>query len=45
MTDTTIRVSKDTRKRLNVYASLNDITQGEAIQELLDQVEAPEVEA
>lgn len=41
MTDSSIRVSKETRKRLNVYASMHDITQGEAIQKLLDGVDAP----
>lgn len=44
MTDTTIRVSKETRQRLNAYASLTDVTQGQAIENLLDMVDAPEVE-
>lgn len=43
MTDTSIRVSSETRQRLNVYASMHDLTQGEAIDQLLDEVDAPEV--
>jgi len=43
MTDTSIRVDSDTRKRLNVYASMHDVTQGEAIEQLLDEAGAPEV--
>lgn len=41
MTDTTIRVRSETRQRLKVYASLHDITQDEAIQQLLDEADAP----
>lgn len=40
MTDTTVRVSQDTRKRLKVYAAKNDITNDEAIQQLLDEADA-----
>jgi len=43
MTDTSIRVSSDTRQRLKVYASMQDVTQDEAIQLLLDEADAPEV--
>lgn len=43
MTDTSIRVSSDTRQRLKVYASMHDVTQDEAIQVLLDEADAPEV--
>lgn len=43
MTDTTIRVSKETRQRLGSWAELRDLTQGDAIEELLDRVDAPEV--
>jgi len=43
MTDTTIRVSKETRRRLNSWAGLQDLTQGEAIDELLDRVDAAQV--
>jgi len=43
MTDTTIRVSKETRQRLGSWAELRDLTQGGAIEELLDRVDAPEV--
>lgn len=43
MTDTSIRVSKDTRKRLNTYASMHDVTQDKAIQQLLEIVDAPVV--
>lgn len=45
MTDTTIRVQSATRQRLKVYASLHDETQDAAIQRLLDEVDAPTVEA
>jgi predicted transcriptional regulator len=38
MTDTSIRVSSETRRRLNIYAAENDITQDKAIQQLLDEV-------
>lgn len=44
MTDTSIRVSKETRQRLNVYASMNDVTQDKAIWNLLEKADAPEVE-
>lgn len=44
MTDTSIRVRSETRKRLKAYAALMDMKQGEAIQHLLDQVDAPEPE-
>jgi hypothetical protein len=43
MTDTTIRVHKRTRQRLGSWAELRDMTQGEAVEELLDRVGAPEV--
>jgi len=43
MTDTSIRVSKETRQRLGSWAELRDLTQGEAIEELLNRVDAPEV--
>lgn len=39
MTDTSIRVSKETRRRLNVYAAREDVTQDEAILQLLDAVD------
>lgn len=41
MTDTTIRVRKETRQRLGSWADLRDMTQDEAIWELLDRVDAP----
>lgn len=37
MTNTSIRVSDETRKKLNRYRSQYDITQGDAIQKLLDE--------
>ena len=43
MTDTSIRVWSETRQRLKVYGSLHDLTHGEAIQQLLDEVDAPEI--
>lgn len=43
MTDTTIRVKKKTRRRLGSWAELRDMTQGEAIEELLNRVDAPGV--
>jgi len=43
MTDTSIRVKKETRQRLASWAELRDLTQGEAIDDLLDRVDAPEV--
>lgn len=41
MTDTSIRVCSETRRRLNVYASMHDVTQDEALQMLLDKEEVP----
>jgi hypothetical protein len=43
MTDTSIRVEKSTRQRLNSFAGLRDMSQGEAIELLLDMADAPEV--
>jgi ribosome assembly protein YihI (activator of Der GTPase) len=43
MTDTSIRVKKKTRQRLASWAELRDLTQGEAIDELLERVDAPKV--
>jgi len=43
MTDTTIRVEKKTRQRLASWAELRGLTQGDAIDELLDRTDAPEV--
>ena len=44
MTDTSIRIDSEVRRRLNVYASMHDITQGEAIDKLLEAADAPEVD-
>ena len=41
MTDTSIRVTTETRKRINLYKSLFDISQNEAIQQALDEAGAP----
>lgn len=43
MTDTSIRVSTETRQRLASWAELRGLTQGEAIEVLLDEVDAPRV--
>jgi len=41
MTDTTIRVSTETRQRLKIYAAVYDESQDEALQRLLDEADAP----
>lgn len=43
MTDTTIRVSTEARKRLKAYAAVHDLTHDEALKQLLEQADAPEV--
>jgi len=43
MTDTSIRVDTETRRRLNSWAGLHGFSQGEAIEELLDRADAPTV--
>lgn len=45
MTDTSIRVSSETRQRLKVYAAQQSMTQDEAIWHLLESVDAPEIKA
>ena len=40
MTDTSIRVTYEQRRRLKVYAAERDISQGDALERLLDQQEA-----
>lgn len=44
MTDTTIRVTMENRKRLKAYAGLHDMNYNEALETLLNEVDAPEVE-
>jgi hypothetical protein len=44
MTDTTIRVTKETRQRLKIYAGMIDGTQDDAINDALDAADAPDVE-
>jgi len=44
MTDTTIRVTKETRARVKTYAGMIDGTQDEAIQKALDEAGVPEIE-
>jgi len=41
MTDTTIRVTTENRQRLKMYASKYDETQDEALERLLNEVDAP----
>jgi len=43
MTDTTIRVSTAARKRLKAYAAKHDLTHDQALKQLLDEADAPEV--
>lgn len=43
MTDTTIRVSTAARKRLKAYAAKHDLTHDQALKQLLEAVDAPEV--
>jgi predicted transcriptional regulator len=43
MTDTTIRVSTEARKRLKAYAAVHDLTHDRALKQLLEQADAPEV--
>jgi len=43
MTDTTIRVSTEARKRLKAYAAVHDMTHDEALKQLLTLADAPEV--
>lgn len=45
MTDTTIRVSTEARKRLKAYAAVHDLTHDEALKQLLEAADAPEVVA
>lgn len=44
MSDTSIRVTDNTRRRLNRYRVKYDLSQNDAIQKLLDEAGAPEVE-
>jgi len=43
MTNTTIRVSSTARKRLKAYAAVHDMTHDQALKQLLDEADAPEV--
>jgi len=43
MTDTTIRVSTEARKRLKAYAAVHDLTHDEALKQLLEQADGPDV--
>lgn len=44
MTDTSIRVQVETRQRLKAYAALQSMTQDEAIWNLLEEADAPQLQ-